>query len=93
MSAARWLLRAAWVLLAAGLLLQAAQLVSALRYLAGPDAFAVSAMLMAALAFKGVLVLANLVLLLAVHIGLRRMRAARTKEAANLSSTPSGTSP
>ena len=93
MNAARWLLRAAWGLLAAVLLLQAVQLVSALRYVAGPDAFAVSPLLMAALAFKGVLVIANLGLLLAVHFGLRRMRPAGADADANLSSSTTGTSP
>ena len=93
MSAARWLLRGAWALLAAVLALQAVQFVSALRYVAGPDAFAVSPLLMAALAFKGVLVIANLGLLLAVHFGLRQMRPTGANADANLTSSTTGPSP
>lgn len=73
MKAGLWLLRAAWMVLAAVLLLQCVQLVQALRYLAGPEAFAVSPLLWAALALKGALLLLNLGLLLAVRWGLGRL--------------------
>ena len=74
MSVARWLLRVAFVALAALWVVQLVQLVSALLFVAGADAFAVSPMLVAALAFKGLLLLLNLVLLLLVRRSLRRRR-------------------
>ncbi|MFY2764652.1 hypothetical protein [Arenimonas sp. MALMAid1274] len=93
MSAPHWLLRAAWVLLAGLLLLQGAQLVSALRYLAGPDAFAVSPLLLAALSFKALLAAVNLALLIAVHVSLRRQGTTGRRASADLSSSDRGTSP
>lgn len=62
--------------LCALLILQAMQMISALQMLHGPEVFSVSPLLIAALTFKGILILLNLVLLWLSHIGLRRFRPA-----------------
>ena len=56
------------------LILQSLQMLSALRMLAGPDAFAVSPFLLPALVFKSILLLANLGLLCVAHYAVRRSR-------------------
>lgn len=62
--------------LCALLILQILQMISALQLLQGPEAFAVSPLLLAALIFKSVLMLLNLALLWLAHIGIRRLRTA-----------------
>lgn len=93
MSAARWILWALLVVLAAVFVLQAVQMASALDYLMGPDALAVSPLLMAALAFKGLLMLFNLAMALAVHFALRRLRNARAVSVTPPASPTNGASP
>jgi len=56
------------------LILQSLQMLSALRMLDGPAAFEVSPFLLAALAFKSILLLANLGLLCLAHYAVRRSR-------------------
>jgi hypothetical protein len=55
------------------LIVQTIQLVLALQTVQGPDAFSVSSLLLAALAFKGPLILINLLLLWLTHKGIRRL--------------------
>ncbi len=93
MSAARWILRAALVVLAAVFAVQAVQLAAALDYLRGAEALAVSPVLMAALAFKGLLLLINLAMALAVHFALRRLRAASSQPDSSHASPTNGASP
>ena len=93
MSAARWLLGIALGLLSALFALQALQMVSALTYLMGPEAFAASPLLMAALGFKGVLMLINLLLMFAVIYALRRLRARRVQAVAPPPTPTPGNSP
>lgn len=92
MSAARWILRAALVVLAAVFAVQAVQLAAALDYLRGAEALAVSPVLMAALAFKGLLLI-NLAMALAVHFALRRLRAASSQPDSSHASPTNGASP
>lgn len=93
MSAARWILWPLLVVLAAVFVLQAVQMASALHYLAGPDALAVSPLLMAALGFKGLLMLINLAMAVAVRFALRRLRAARAHSIPRPTSPTNGASP
>jgi hypothetical protein len=62
--------------LCALLIVQIIQMISALQILHGPEAFVVSPLLLAALAFKSILILLNLALLWLSHIGIRRLRPA-----------------
>jgi hypothetical protein len=56
------------------LILQSLQMASALRMLDAPAAFEVSPLLLAALVFKSILLLANLGLLCLAHYAIRRSR-------------------
>lgn len=56
------------------LILQSLQMLSALRMLDGAQAFEVSSLLLAALVFKSMLLLANLGLLCLAHCAVRRSR-------------------
>ncbi len=76
MSLLRIALHVVRIALLALLILQSLQMVSALRMLDGPDAFEVSPFLLPALAFKSLLLLANLGLLCLAHYAVRRSRPA-----------------
>ncbi len=56
------------------LILQSLQMLSALQMVDGPNAFEVSPLLMAALFFKSILLLANFGLLCLTHYAVRRSR-------------------
>ena len=69
--------------LCALLIVQIMQMISALQMLHGPEAFAVSPLLLAAFTFKSVLMLLNLASLWLAHIGISRMRAAASSNLSN----------
>ncbi len=71
-------------------IVQVMQVISALQMLHGPEAFAVSPLLLAALVFKSILILLNLALLWLSHIGIRRFRPSALPNLSNTHSNITG---